>query len=472
MIYLFLFLLPWQTRLILRPGILNGGSWEYGIAGIYGTELILWLLVLVHIGRQKFDKVSLRKKLSPFLCLVFFLSLFIYFAVDRLVAIQQFIHIFEAVIIFILLIKLPIDRFKAAYAFLAGLALQAALGIYQFLTQSIFVSKWLGMTLHNAAVGGTSVLENSAGRWLRAYAGFPHPNIFGGYMAAGSLLVAILLTLFTVDKKTKVFLLVANALMLAGLFFSFSRSAWLGLAIGLMIYWIISRKHFLSAGNFKLFLVSIILLSVINSLLFFPLLKGRLTGVGRLEAQAIEERAGGYGEAWQVFKRYPFFGVGLGNYTLAAHNEVDALRPAWGYQPIHNVFLLILAESGVAGIFIILFFCYFIGARFHRKILPLLSLFFILAIFDHYLWTLYVGSALVGVGVGMLTLLRKNEKVIATNEGDEYVAHDRKVSRRKDTRRRQHSNHCSQSGWQAGAFAHSPRPRRHNEKLGMSRQFH
>lgn len=130
----------------------------------------------------------------------------------------------------------------------------------------------------------------------------------------------------------------------------------------------------------------------------------------------MEERAGGYGEAWQLFKKHPFLGVGLGSYTLAVHNEIDQSRPAWDYQPAHNVFLLMLTELGVIGVLVILFFCYLIGFKASRVLLPVFIIFFLFAVLDHYLWSLYSGLVLVGVGKGMLTKLCKSGKVITANK--------------------------------------------------------
>lgn len=443
LIYLFLFILPWQTRLILRPGVINGGNWEYGIVGIYGTEILLWMIVLLSLLRRgetllrkssqqaerawfpsdlpaeqavarkseaererkfpagKFDSVF-SCNFSPFLTALLIIILFsIFLAADRLIAFQQFIHILEAIAIFTLLIKSPINRLKAAYAFLTGLAVQAILGIYQFLTQSTFAFKWLGLTLHDATIGGASVLENLDGRWLRAYAGLPHPNIFGGYMAVGVLISVVLLSRDLMEKKTRIFLLTANLFLLAGLFFSFSRSAWLSLIVGLTVFLLFNRRRFVSSKNFQLFFFSSVLLLTVLSLFYAPLLKNRISGKGRLEARAVEERIGGYGEALELFKKHPFEGVGLGNYTLAVHDEIDSSRPAWGYQPAHNVFLLMFVELGVASALIVLFICYLAGFKICRNLLPFFALFFVLGFFDHYLWSLYSGLALVGVGGGL-----------------------------------------------------------------------
>ena len=41
------FLLPWQTRLIFRAGNVNGGYFEYGSLSVYGTDLLLLLLIFL-----------------------------------------------------------------------------------------------------------------------------------------------------------------------------------------------------------------------------------------------------------------------------------------------------------------------------------------------------------------------------------------------------------------------------------------
>ena len=47
--YLFIFLLPWQTRLIWRDATLNGFTYEYGRASLYGTQILLWVLLLLGV---------------------------------------------------------------------------------------------------------------------------------------------------------------------------------------------------------------------------------------------------------------------------------------------------------------------------------------------------------------------------------------------------------------------------------------
>ena len=46
-LYLLVFLLPWQTRWIIRAGEINGGYWEYGTISLYGTDVLLFLLLVL-----------------------------------------------------------------------------------------------------------------------------------------------------------------------------------------------------------------------------------------------------------------------------------------------------------------------------------------------------------------------------------------------------------------------------------------
>jgi hypothetical protein len=47
--YLFIFLLPWQTRWIWHHGFLAGDHWEYGTFSLYGADILLVILFLLSL---------------------------------------------------------------------------------------------------------------------------------------------------------------------------------------------------------------------------------------------------------------------------------------------------------------------------------------------------------------------------------------------------------------------------------------
>ena len=78
-VYLFIFLLPWQTRLILKEGDLNG-YWEYGTASVYGTEILLYFLFLLAIASLVIDKLQIQNYKDCDGCHIFFgIRLIVYF---------------------------------------------------------------------------------------------------------------------------------------------------------------------------------------------------------------------------------------------------------------------------------------------------------------------------------------------------------------------------------------------------------
>ena len=394
-VYLLLFLLPWQTRLILRPG--NG--WEYKTVGIFGTEILLWLILLLTVIFYLRHIKAVRKIDLRVLFFVVLAAINYWIVPDKWAVVQQLIHVLEAGLLFWFLIGGQINRLPAVYAFLGGLSLQVVLAIYQFLNQSTFASRLLGLTVHNSAMPGASVIENLDGRWLRAYGGLPHPNILAGYLALGIVLIALALQCFSVGRRGRLLLLADTVLLTMGLFFTFSRAAWLALFVSLLVYGFSGLKDKKIFQSFSFLILGIF---IILSLIFAPLLITRVMAQGRLETISTSERIAGYSEAWQLLKKHPFFGVGAGNYTAAVYGELDSSRQSWTYQPLHNTWVLMLVELGLVGILIILLALLYIF-KYSLFDVPyaLVVLFIIIGLFDHYLWSLYSGLMLLAVGAGL-----------------------------------------------------------------------
>jgi len=447
--YLFVFLLPWQTRWIVSDFLIGGEVWEYGRISIYGFDLVFVILLACYLVKSvKVSKcpvseypvlASIRQssrsgsKSFVFLLLCFFAFMSILWADNKILSFYWGLRILQGITLVWLMSKINFSHLKLMASFVLSMGFSAALGIYQFLTQSAFASKWLGLAVHSATVLGQSVVEVQGERWLRAYGSLPHPNILGGFCLVALIFLAyyILKTqqgLFSqTNKKTKIIRLLliirpqrlsvamvgvaSYLLLITGAFFSFSRSAWLGLVLVDFIgSWIL-----LKYGSEKVKQL-VKRLWVYGTILFFififtcwPLVMTRLNmGVpARLELKSNEQRLEGYSDAFDIIKSHPVLGVGLGNYT----NELQKMypdKPAWVYQPVHNIYLLILAELGMVGVlFAILLACYFIKSvkvleyPVSKSFVFLFFCFFVfMFFFDHFWWTLPSGTLLVFLSVG------------------------------------------------------------------------
>jgi O-antigen ligase len=120
----------------------------------------------------------------------------------------------------------------------------------------------------------------------------------------------------------------------------------------------------------------------------------------KLTDETIQQRGLLINQAVSMVNKNPIFGVGLGNYI---NNLGSAFISYDQLQPVHNIFLLILAETGLIGfgVFMILAKKIFANIR-NIYFLMLVVNLFIIGCFDHYLLTLQQGQILLVLALSMI----------------------------------------------------------------------
>jgi len=435
---LLLFLLPWQTRWIFHDSLINGQVWEYGRFSLLGTEITLWALaiwrlILIKPKWTGFKSALANSLFYPALTLLIFGALSIIWADDKSLALNYERLLIQAGLFAWLIASYlkTIDREKIFLsmpfiAFLTGACLQGLLAIYQFFSQTTFACKWLGLSLLNPKLAGTVVIEFADQRWLRAYGAFQHSNILGGFLGLALIIAVIALwqnqkainrvscivyqELPTTNHQSPItnnkqlFLIFAVGLIFSGLILSFSRSAWIGTALALVILLIIVLRK--RPDDYKPFLIKIaVLLGLFACFWVLTLPKGlfltRTQAVGRLERISISERAEAIAQAEKIIKENWLAGVGLGNYTAVLQkNNPD--KTVWQTQPVHNIYLLILSELGIFGLVIFGWLIFTIIKKTRLTYLTPFLVLLIIGFFDHYLLTLPIGLLFLGLSIGIV----------------------------------------------------------------------
>lgn len=384
--------LPWQSKLILRPAASN--YWEIALfVGFFCSWLSLLVLALNRFNKKEVAGTSLKLLYGAAGLSVISGLVSVFLSVDPVLSFFRWTLWLAALVFFIFLRNShQLWRRRLALILLFSLIVQAFFGLFQFFTQTSWASSYLGVAYHSAADLGASVIETSDGRWLRAYGASDHPNIFGGLMS----LAAIGSLYFFLQESRRYWRLVFLGfyiIFLTAVFTSFSRAAMLALFVGLIIlFW---ERRFWIKENLRLF-TALALLSVLVFGIFAqsyrPLLLARGQINNRLEKISLAERSELNTQAWRDFKLSPWFGVGLGASTLfnwQIDKNANQVRPAWYYQPAHNYWLLAAAEGGIFFISAVVFlwFLAYQKSRKHR-LLGLFFAFFVLTLFDHWLFSL------------------------------------------------------------------------------------
>jgi len=431
---LFIFLLPWQTRLIYHEAILNKEVWEYGRLSLYGTEILLVILIILGIVRKclRYPEPQVEAGFKPafgvkdpityaIIAVIMFTGLSIIWSADKAIAAQAWLRILEGIGLFWLVYDTRQFMSNFKLAFIGSGAVQGLLAIYQFFTQSTFASKWLGLPYIETNYLGASVIEFLDERWLRAYGSFPHPNILGGFLAIVLLLIVIGLWQLNVKIKNQNEILKADiylntfywfsaGIVFLGLLFSFSRSAGLGFVLGFIYLFIYTLKNKLKIQRWLSIKLAIFFVALFGFILIgwpYQLFTVRITTQSKLEQKSLIERQTAITEAKAIFKTNPVIGIGLGNYTKQLQDKYPNY-PGWAYQPVHNWHWLALSELGFIGFLLFVFLLVNLWRRTGTIEKSLILVLLFISFFDHYFWDLFFGLMLWWLVWGMV-LDKENE---------------------------------------------------------------
>jgi O-antigen ligase len=410
--YLFLFLLPWQTRLIIKEGILNNGHWEWGTYSLYAVDIVfIILLVIFCLSRLIQSKLKITDKNLKLELLIIgfllFVFLTVFWAKDSILAFYWALRVCQGVILFFLIKEINFSFIYAGFSLILAGLIQVFFALFQFINQKVFASKWLGIAFQDPTQLGVSVVETLEGRFLRVYGSLPHPNILAGFLV---FLIFLSFILYLLVKKSliKYFLLFSSSLITMILFLTFSRNAWLSLIITfvLVAIFILKKNSFNLSISFLKFFSLVLIVFLIFTLLFFNQVAERFKGKQRLEIRSINERILNFKIGKEIIKENFLFGVGIGNYTLALYQKYPDLK-SWDYQPIANSYFLVLAELGFVGLVFFLSILYFSLSNSINNYWFLITCLLLVGLFDHWLFSLPFGIILFWSTVGLLWKINK-----------------------------------------------------------------
>jgi O-antigen ligase len=337
---IFAYLLPTSWFIPLGHSFVSGVLEMYVTPGLYASDIgiaAVFLGVLCQHRRKRqlngiFHGIFWPLIAIPMLAL--FYSPFAhvpglawYSAVRWLIPIGVFLCLFY--------LDLPMNHIVAILSI--SLALQAIAGIAQAIFQQpLGFPGEMTLSLQNP---DAAAIRFSGDAWLRSYGLTFHPNVLGGYLMSVVILILPLL-----DRRPFRVLWLVFA---GGLFLTFSRSAWLGAAFGLVfLFWWYLRQYDLRPKQWVQGLVVALVGAVLLLILFLPQIASRLNPVATLsEFTSLSGRGEMIDIALKSIRDDPLTGLGAGNFPVAMLGYLTLDAPHF----VHNVFLLLGAEVGIPG---------------------------------------------------------------------------------------------------------------------------
>ncbi|MCX6724572.1 MAG: O-antigen ligase family protein [Candidatus Shapirobacteria bacterium] len=392
--WLLVFLLPLQLGRHFWPpwSYVLGLKVDYLSPTIYLTDILVFLILSLWV----FDLI-LHSKFS--------------------ISLYKFGKIVELTLLGLYVAKNGYQLSAVSYPLSWAVFYSSLIAIAQFFKQASLNGFfwWLGERTFNVATPGIAKAIINGQLIMRPYGTFPHPNVLAGF-----LLIGLILTIPYFDppiggekqglpylfQKNKFLFMSYLLIVVLAIALSFSRSVWLlGLISSLFFLWKskIPKKLFWLAGGFWLIIL----------ILAFYLLPHFSTNEAFFQRWQLMKAAG------LMIKNDLLAGIGLNNFIVRLPDYWPVTGFTYWLQPVHNFYLLLLAETGMIGFLIFIWLLILVFRRFLKPssminfplfrvsernklhLLMALVAILLLGLTDHYWLTLQQGQILFALVLGL-----------------------------------------------------------------------
>ncbi|MBI3508914.1 MAG: O-antigen ligase family protein [Chlamydiia bacterium] len=310
------------------------------------------LVLLAFVGKR------LMQRGGAWLWAIFLLSLlsivaspFIHYPVPY----TRLVQLLTPIALFLYLANGPLDKRRlfsiAAWSFVTSGTLQALIAIGQYWTQSHLGLRFFG----EQKLFATIPCPPNGKLWLfdwveripveifRTMGTLSHPNVLGGFLA-----VSLLLTFHLLTTQRHRWLMGAYFLQLFALATTFSRSAIFAYLLGTLFYlaWCVFRQNERPWSAVLVFVAATAAVSTCFSEQFRY--RGGIVNTTVCSRNSDELRHHYERVAFRMVKQHPWLGVGYGQFSCkAALHLDDGADKSLAVSGVHNIYLRILAETGV-----------------------------------------------------------------------------------------------------------------------------
>lgn len=339
--FLLILALPWSV--------------EYSFNTSLGTDLpdepLMWLMTVLFVAYFLVNSPATLKNWRHPLIFLLFLYLFwilisILFSTEWLVSVKFFLAKTWYILAFVFT-PLAIIKNKNAIRVMSCLFSLSMLCVVAII---LFRHALLGFTFADVNKAVSPFFRN-------------HVN----YSAMLVCVVPVLIAMYRLNRRLRLLLIVAIVVVLAALFFSYARGAWLALVVGLISYWLISKQRLLIAFVITLVIIvgSVFWISSSDRYLnyandykttiFHTDFREHLVATYRLKDLSTAERFNRWVAGVRMVKDKWLTGFGSNTFYNNYKAYSIPVFKTWvsdnkEHSTVHNYLLLVLIEQGIPGL--------------------------------------------------------------------------------------------------------------------------
>ncbi len=431
--YLTLLFLPTQLGRHFWPefSYVYGARVDYLSPTIYLTDILIgvlfiaWLFPYFAIQNSKFKIQNYRSKFKNNSLLIFlflFLIIGIVFSKNQLAGWYGLLKFLEFLFFgYYIATTITLKKLRIITAiFSIGVFYESIIAIFQYINQSSAggLLYLLGERNFNAQTPGIANTRINGELILRPYGTLPHPNVLAAYFLISlTLIFNFQFSIFnkiSIFNLKKFFFITTVIIGSVGLFLTMSRVAIFLWFLILGYYFVFYLKKTFNNKN-AIGLLGVLFIGSIGIYFLSPL-SSRFFDLN-LTDESFVQRKELVQASFLMIKANPFFGVGLNNFlpNLSDFYDFHASSFFTYLQPVHNIYLLIAAQTGIIGFSFFVWFLWKtilgiknkeLGIRgnfaiIHNSKFLILVTVLVLGLFDHYFLTLQQGQLLFSFILGL-----------------------------------------------------------------------
>ena len=393
-VFVFSLFLPTQLgkHFFFPFSYLSGIRIDYLAPTLYFTDIIS-LPFIVAVSFQLIKQVYLGKKwvLNNILPILFFIFLLLFnfiFSLSKPLWIYGFARALQCIFLF-LFFRTNGNKKTLYSALLWGLLFgsffELDLSISQLVTRHSIQGWWyfLGERSFSIFTPGIAKAYFMGKEFLRPYGTFSHPNSLGGFYLF--IFTFILTQKRITNNIAKLSLLVVCSFLII---LSFSRAV-------LIVYILINLLYFFRSHT-SCRICTLAKISIAFVLIFFAF---NISG----DINSINKRSDFFEKSLSIIAQKPFTGTGVDSYLIAQHNYPQKFSTFFE-QPVHTIFLLIVAQMGIPFSVLLFISMYRYIEKYLKKayfFLPLICILLTGSV-DHYWITLQQNMLVLSVLFGIM----------------------------------------------------------------------